>query len=236
MKWYGKRSDKKRIMALQEACERASATASDYRLEPLQESFERLLIEIKGIIGDEISFTEWIRSNKLVDESRVWTFLFDGSGEDRKIFCELFHTSTGERLVLLLRSSYSDLSPSLEALVGFHDLHGGVHPIVPPATLSEYSKFMGKMSERPVLDHGLTRKQHEMLSSLVRTRLAYSFDLTNNTIEYGLTLAGKAVRVALKWRYLTFPVAAVFALLVISSNVNATLDLACKVLDCPWCP
>lgn len=227
MKWFGRRSDKTRILALQDACERV--------LLPSEESLERFLAGFKSIVGDRISFTEGLRTDKVVEESQILDFLFDGSGEERKILCELLRTRTGERVVLLLRSLYSGSSRYLMAEVGFGDLHSRTEPIVWRARLSDYSKFMDEMSKRPVLDYGLTKRQHEMASSLVRSRLAHSFSLRSSITEYGLTLAGKAVRVAIKWRFITFPVAGVFAILVISSNVNSTLDLVCRIVEYEWC-
>ena len=240
MKWFGRESDRKRIVALQEACDSACATVrAGESVEPLALAFQRLLVEVKRIVGDDISFVQTLRSNQVVDEPQLWRFLFDGSGASRKIFSELFKTSTGELVALSLESrhSRSETGPetALEASVGFEGPFAGVTPIVWRAKLSDYSKFMGEMAERPVLDSGLTRKQAEMASSLVRSRLAHTFGGTSRK-DYGLTLAGKAVRVALKWRFFTFPVAAVFALLVIFANVNATLDLVCKVFDCSWRP
>lgn len=240
MNWFGRESDKQRIRALQEACDSVSATVGvGESMGPLGESFKCFLVTVKDIVGEDISFVQTIRSNQTVEEPHLWHFLFDGSGKDREVFSELFKTNTGERIVLWLRSIHSrpetDPETALEAVVGFEGDVTGVTPIVWRAKLSDYSEFMDEMFSRPVLDSGLTRKQAEMASSLVRSRLAHGFGRSRHK-DYGLTLAGKAVRVAIKWRWLTFPVALVFALLVIFANVNATLDLVCKLFDGPWCP
>ena len=224
-------------MALQEACEAVCTTVGvGESTEPLEDSLRRFLVSLKSIVEDEITFSRSIRSNQVVEESQILRFLFDRSGEDREIFAELFTTGTGERVVLSLRSRYSpsETGPmtSLEAMVGFEGF--GVAPIVWRARLSDYSEFMDEMSKRPVLDSGLTQKQKEMASSLVRSRLAHRFSITNRLENYGLTLAGKAVRIAIRWRFITFPVALAFAVLVILSNVNSTIDLVCRLFDYEW--
>ena len=237
MKWFGREADKQRIRALQEACDSVCATVGvGESMGPLAESFKCFLITVKDIVGDDISFVRTIRSNQVIEEPRLLRFLFDGSGKNRDVYSELFKTSTGERIVLWLMSRPgTGPETTLEAVVGFEGEVSGVTPIVWRAKLSDYSEFMDEMSSRPVLDAGFTRKQAEMASSLVRSRLAHGLGRDRHK-DYGLTLAGKAVRVALKWRWLTFPLAIVFALLVIFANVNATLDLVCKLFDSPWCP
>ena len=224
-------------MVLQEACEAVSTTVGvGESMEPLEDSLRGFLVSLKSIVDDEITFSRGLRSNQVVEESQILRFLFDGSGENRELFAELLTTGTGERVVLSLRSHYSpsETGPltSLEAIVGFEGF--GADPLIPivwRAKLSDYSAFMAEMSKRPVLDSRLTRKQQEMASSLVRSRLAHAFGVRSNLKNYGLTLAGKAVRIAIKWRFISFPVALAFAVLVILSNVNSTIDLVCRLFD-----
>ena len=232
-------SDKNRIKALQDACERACWVGESV---PPKESFKAFLESVRSIVGDDIapaiSFVEDPgTSNPTIEENRAWTHLFGGSERDRHLYTDLFHTSTRERVVLALtrRHSRPESGPmtSFEASVHFN-MGSHLAPIVFRAKWSDYGKFMDEMFDRPVLSSGLTRKQQEMASSLVRTRLAHSFTVigSTDTMDYGLTLPGKAARIAIKWRWLTVPLAFGFSALVLFSNLNATIELAYKLRDC----
>lgn len=230
-----KKSDSKTLEVLQESCDRMTRVfLPGEDVHTFRKTFESELRQ--SFPG--IRFTGLNKKTADIPMGEAWDFLWNGS-ESSTISGPVFRTTTGETVMLAVtRDGSSSEGTPLRAVLGYGSGSGGPYPIPARATLADYSRFLGSLSRRTVLEGGLTSKQAEMISALQKSRLAHSYG--GGSIQrpgsYGLTLGGKALYLFLRRRWISFPLAAGFAVLVLLSNVNSALDLACKVADLPWCP